>query len=126
MSEWADQYKDIRWKNKREQIITRDDYTCCDCGLRGGVLNVHHAYYDNGRSPWKYPDDMLLTLCESCHKERHTIQKSICWMLGQIKGTQNIVDLKAAFDLLASGVYRRMLGQIKVQQDLDCSETGDK
>jgi len=35
-------------------------------------LNVHHNYYIRGKKPWEYPDDALVTLCEDCHKKRHT------------------------------------------------------
>ena len=35
-------------------------------------LNVHHSYYIRGKKPWEYPDDALVTLCEDCHKKRHT------------------------------------------------------
>ena len=35
------------------------------------VLNVHHNYYIVGKNPWEYPNDALVTLCESCHQKRH-------------------------------------------------------
>lgn len=34
-------------------------------------LNVHHKYYIQDRKPWEYPDEALITLCESCHQKMH-------------------------------------------------------
>lgn len=34
---WSDKYKD--WRSK---IFIRDDFTCQDCGVRGGELHPHH------------------------------------------------------------------------------------
>ena len=34
-------------------------------------LNVHHTYYIEGRKPWEYDNETLVTLCEDCHKKRH-------------------------------------------------------
>lgn len=35
------------------------------------VLHVHHKYYVYGRHAWEYPDDALVTLCQSCHQDVH-------------------------------------------------------
>ncbi len=37
--------------------------------IRG--LNIHHKYYVQGREPWEYPNEALITLCEDCHHKRH-------------------------------------------------------
>lgn len=34
-------------------------------------LNIHHTYYIKGRKPWEYDKDVLVSLCENCHKKRH-------------------------------------------------------
>ena len=34
-------------------------------------LDIHHKYYQDGRLPWEYPNDALLTLCRSCHETHH-------------------------------------------------------
>ena len=34
-------------------------------------LNIHHTYYIEGRKPWEYDNEALVTLCEDCHKKRH-------------------------------------------------------
>ena len=71
--------QDSRWKNKREKILTRDNYTCQWCGRRDN-LQVHHKYYmkyPDGKmaEPWDYPDDKLITLCSRCHKRWHKKHK---------------------------------------------------
>ena len=34
-------------------------------------LNIHHNFYVHGLKPWEYKDEVLVTLCESCHQKRH-------------------------------------------------------
>jgi len=63
------------WKAKRQQILNRDGNRCRYCGSAMN-LQVHHKYYmqypDGSRMlPWNYPDDALITLCDSCHKKVH-------------------------------------------------------
>ena len=51
----------------RKKVYERDDYTCRECGVKGGKLNAHHI------KEWcNYPDlrfdiDNGLTLCVPCH-----------------------------------------------------------
>lgn len=58
----------------RMSVFKRDDYTCQECGERGGItLNAHHIlpYAD-----WKEPRFSLnmkngITLCEDCHRKTY-------------------------------------------------------
>ena len=64
-----------KWKNKRLQILNRDNYQCQYCKSTKN-LQVHHKYYSkypNGKmvEPWNYPDDALITLCQNCHTRVH-------------------------------------------------------
>lgn len=71
--------KDPRWQKRRLEIMSRDCWTCqeCGCGLYDGVpLNVHHKLYHSGIMPWEYSDDELVTLCDRCHKKQHGIKDS--------------------------------------------------
>lgn len=52
--------------------MQRDDFTCVECGQKDATLNVHHRYYKSGNKPWQYPSWAMLTLCESCHKAKHS------------------------------------------------------
>ena len=35
------------------------------------ALYVHHKYYVNGKNPWEYDNDALVTLCQDCHCNEH-------------------------------------------------------
>jgi hypothetical protein len=67
-SDFFDQYKNPRWQKKRLEIMQRDEFKCKCCGDDESTLNVHHKYYIPNKAPWDYPENLLVTLCESCHK----------------------------------------------------------
>jgi hypothetical protein len=65
------------WKAKREEILIRDAYSCIIC--KGSLkLQVHHRQYhfivreNKFKLPWEYSGNLLITLCESCHKRGHS------------------------------------------------------
>lgn len=66
-----------QWTAKRLEILKRDAHTCVVCKSAIG-LQVHHRQYhfivrqNQFRLPWEYPNDLLITLCESCHKKGHS------------------------------------------------------
>jgi hypothetical protein len=66
-----------QWKTKREEILKRDSYSCVICTGNNG-LQVHHRQYhflvlqNQFKLPWEYPANLLITLCESCHKRGHS------------------------------------------------------
>lgn len=70
-SEYAKKFKDPRWQKKRLEILQRDEFTCKICGDAESTLHIHHRNYINGREPWEYPDDYLVTLCEKCHEAEY-------------------------------------------------------
>ena len=64
-----------QWYNKRNSILSRDNYMCKWCGSTD-TLQVHHRYYLKCPSglkiyPWDYPDEALMTLCNNCHIKAH-------------------------------------------------------
>jgi hypothetical protein len=65
---YSEKLQDPRWQKKKNSILDRDDYTCQLCYDKSSTLHVHHHYYKNGREPWEYEDEALVTYCIVCHK----------------------------------------------------------
>jgi transposase-like protein len=58
-------------KLAREACFKRDDYSCRDCGQRGGKLNAHHIWPFQSYPQLKFEVSNLLTLCKRCHDAFH-------------------------------------------------------
>lgn len=54
-----------------ENVMRRDNYTCRECGKRGGDLHAHHilSFADHPESRWDL--DNGLTMCVECHKKTY-------------------------------------------------------
>lgn len=63
---YQEKLQDPRWKEKRLEILNRDNFTCQMCGSENKQLQVHHKYYKKSE-PWDYYNDALITLCCDCH-----------------------------------------------------------
>lgn len=63
--------KSSQWQEKRKQILARDHCDCQNCGEHSESNHVHHKFYLRKKMPWDYPDDALITLCQSCHYQEH-------------------------------------------------------
>lgn len=59
----------IEYKEWRKSVFERDEYTCKECGKRGGELHAHHekpfAYFPELRFEVKNGK----TMCVPCHRE---------------------------------------------------------
>lgn len=66
----------LEWRAKRQQILIRD-FRCCVICKSDESLQVHHRQYhfvvqeSQFKLPWEYAENLLITLCESCHKRGH-------------------------------------------------------
>lgn len=61
------------WQKKRLEILEAADWRCVCCGNRNEQLHAHHIYYyyGQGRKPWEYDNDELVSLCDDCHTTEH-------------------------------------------------------
>lgn len=85
---WFERLRDPRWQKKRLEIMERDGWVCRDCKCGTDTLNVHHCYYERSIAPWDYPDESLLTLCESCHERRHDQKSQLDRVLAGLSAQQ--------------------------------------
>ena len=60
-----------KWQRKRLEVLNKSNFTCEVCGDNEATLHVHHKRYVNKARPWDTPDELLISLCESCHKQEH-------------------------------------------------------
>jgi hypothetical protein len=66
-SEYSKLLLDPRWQKKRLEILNRDEWICQYCFADERTLHVHHKYYIYNKKPWEYDNNVLITLCDSCH-----------------------------------------------------------
>lgn len=59
------------WKDWRDSVFERDNYTCQDCGTEGGDLNAHHVERRYESPDMETDVDNGVTLCVECHVKRH-------------------------------------------------------
>lgn len=59
------------WAKARTACFQRDNYTCQECGKRGGVLHAHHMKSYRDHPELRLSVSNLLTLCEPCHRATH-------------------------------------------------------
>jgi len=74
MPTYKELLQDPRWDVKRKEILKRDNYQCRECEAIDCVLQVHHHYYILNTMPWEYDDEIMITLCESCHEEEEFLK----------------------------------------------------
>ena len=57
------------WLQRKYEILKRDNYVCSNCLADNSEsqLQVHHICYIKNRKAWRYPDYLLVTLCQKCH-----------------------------------------------------------
>ncbi len=67
-------YKDKRWKKKRENILRRDNYLCRECkryGKTTPATTVHHIKMAEDNPELRYDSNNLISVCNACHNTYH-------------------------------------------------------
>lgn len=62
----------LDFKLWREAVFRRDDWTCCHCGNRGGVLHPHHILHFAKFPLLRFDVGNGETLCQNCHQKEHS------------------------------------------------------
>ena len=57
----------IEYRLWREAVFARDNWTCQECGKRGGNLNAHHIKSFADYHELRTSIENGMTLCERCH-----------------------------------------------------------
>lgn len=63
----------LEYKEWRFSVFKRDDFTCWNCGSRGGHLEAHHIIPFRESEEYRLIRDNGATLCVDCHNEFHTL-----------------------------------------------------
>ena len=83
---YLEKLKDPRWQKKRLEIFQRDEWRCQKCFDTTETLVVHHRLYLPNHEPWEYSNELLTTLCQSCHdEETHSMSSALQELNKEIK-----------------------------------------
>lgn len=127
---YSEKLKDPRWQKKRLEIFNRDQWMCQRCYNHESTLVVHHRLYLPDTEPWDYPNELLLTLCESCHElereERSGSEELLLQALRKNYLIDEIVTFRKAFENMKllhtpeviASVYEWVLTDEKIQREL--------
>ena len=65
------------YREWREKVFARDNFTCAFCGAHGVVLNAHHIKYYADCPELRYDINNGVTLCVECHKALHRKEREV-------------------------------------------------
>lgn len=137
----------FEWQFKRFKILVRDNYTCEDCKKISDRLHVHHKFYLKDSLPWEIEDSELVSLCRSCHSNRHenetiniyekvgnqlkltNYRYNTCWKcngtgyLSQFKHVENGICFACFGNVINETIFSNRLNQISA--DLNLYDVGN-
>jgi hypothetical protein len=64
-------YNSLLWKKLREEVFTRDNYTCQDCKKVDKKLQAHHLLPRATNLDKRLDVNNIISLCRPCHEKRH-------------------------------------------------------
>ena len=67
-----------RWRDKRQQILQRDNYMCMRCWHKYGIINTDNLQVHHIRSRIEFPhlayeDSNLVTTCQVCNLQLDSV-----------------------------------------------------
>lgn len=65
------------YREWRDSVYERDNFTCQRCKKRGGYLNAHHIKSYANYPSLRYEISNGITLCERCHREVHKEERRL-------------------------------------------------
>ena len=71
LGEKAVQRSSLEYREWRMKVLTRDDFTCTDCGRVGWRLEVHHIKPFKKFKALRVDVDNGITFCYDCHRKIH-------------------------------------------------------
>lgn len=111
--------KDPRWIKKRNEILSRDKSTCQFCGCQDKYMHVHHKYYIEGRKPWEYEDDALVTICEKCHQNTTDDARLLYPLFLQVR---DLFRERGFSDSILSAILSRFSNYLEFLGNSDCAD----
>lgn len=99
---YSEKLQNPLWQRKRLEIFNRDNWTCQSCGCKTVQLEVHHVDYFEGKDPWEYDYDSLITVCRNCHEQEEVRFQHEKYLLKSLKFNGFMaVDILALSTLLS-------------------------
>ena len=74
--EYEELLEDPKWTKKRNHIMGRDNYLCQITFDNKEPICVHHKRYIEGKKPWEYEDEDLITISQEVHGQIHKVLKN--------------------------------------------------
>jgi len=124
----TDRIDGVEWEEKRRQTLTRDDYTCQECGadVSKTGIEIHH------KTPLAGGGDNSLsnleTLCPDCHDGKHsgTPPAAVLDVLAAVRGpVVTSADVADALDVTRE-TARRKLESLTDDSRLDSRKTAGR
>jgi hypothetical protein len=105
-TDYLEKLKDPRWQKKRLEIFERDKWKCALCNDKENTLVIHHKLYITETEPWDYPNDYMVTLCETCHdfesQCRSQFERQLIDILRLKFPAFDLVNIMSGFEHLSS------------------------
>lgn len=96
---YLDKLRDVRWQKRRLEVLERANWMCEECRISlmsgvHGILEVHHVHYMQGKDPWDYPLQLLMSLCPKHHAERQAVEQDILVAVACVMRDKTLEELK--------------------------------